>query len=69
MNTTAPPSEPRRFGTPVEAAARAQASRKWIFDRLADGTLTRYKPARDRRLTLIDLDELDELINDIRPAA
>ena len=69
MTTTAPPPEPRQFITPSEAAARAEASRRWVFDKLADGTLTRYKSAKDKRLTLIDRAELDALIGDIRPAA
>lgn len=68
MTTTTPPG-PSRFTSAVQAAAYSQKSRQWIFDRLRDGSLTRYKTTRDARLTMVDLDQLDALINDIRPAA
>lgn len=66
---TAPQPGPHRFASAVEASVYAQKSRRWIFDRLADGSLTRYRTSRDARLTIIDLDELDALMGDIRPAA
>lgn len=60
---------PHRTASAVEAAVYAQRSRRWIFDRLRDNSLTRYRSPRDARITFVDLDELDELINDIHPAA
>lgn len=69
MTTTTTPPGPHRFASAVEAAAYAQKSRSWIFDRLRDGSLTRYRTSRDARLTIVDLDELDALVGDIRPAA
>lgn len=60
---------PHRTASAVDAAAYARRSRRWIFDRLKDGSLTRYRSPRDARVTFVDLDELDALIGDIRPAA
>ena len=60
---------PTRHASAVQAAAYAQRSRQWIFARLADGSLTRYRTSRDARITVVDLDELDRLLTDIRPAA
>lgn len=68
MTTTTQPG-PARFASAVEAAAYAQKSRHWLFARLRDGSLTRYRSPRDARITWVDLDELDRLIGDIRPAA
>ena len=68
MSTATTPG-PGRFASAVEAAVYAQRSRRWIFDRLRDNSLTRYRSPRDARITFVDLDELDALIGDIRPAA
>lgn len=68
MTTTTQPG-PSRFASVVEAAAYAHKSRHWLFTRLRDGSLTRYRSPRGARVTWVDLDELDALIGDIRPAA
>ena len=67
--TTTTPPGPRRTASAVEAAAYAGKSRSWIFERLRDGSLTRYRSPRDARITWVDLDELDALLGDIRPEA
>lgn len=69
MTTTTPPGPDRQCLSAVEAAAYARKSRHWLFARLRDGSLTRYRSPRDARITWIDIDELDALLGDIRPAA
>lgn len=53
--STAPP----RLGGIDQAAALAGRSERWVYLRINDGTLDRYRDGSDRRRTLVDLDQLE----------
>lgn len=61
-----PPPPPPRLARVDEAVTYADRSRRWLFLRLQAHQLTRYRSGHDARVTLIDLDELDDLLK-VRP--